>query len=61
MWQSSLKFIPDLGSKERCEQLQDEEGNQVAMFTVDKLNATDIRAQARIGICLPKSCSQDDF
>lgn len=61
MWQSSVKYLTDMGDKARCENLKDEQGNQIGQFVIMNTNVTHIRGKARQGVCLPIECTQEQI
>ena len=61
MWQSSLKYLTDMGDKSVCEGLTDEDGNRIGQFVIMNSNVTHVRGKARQGICLPIECSQEEI
>jgi len=61
MWQASLKYLTDMGSKEECEQVVDENGQRMAAYASNKSNVTDLRGIARSGYCLPIQCTQEQL
>jgi hypothetical protein len=61
MWQSSVKYLTDMGDKARCEELTDDDGNQIGQFVVMNTNITHLRGKARQAICLPIECSQEEI
>ena len=68
MWQSSFKMLTDLGNKPRCETLTyvdpitgETSDDYSATYTAIRSNVTDARGIARMGLCLPVECTQDEL
>ena len=61
MWWSSLKYATDMGSKERCQTIVDDDGNRMAIYNSNKANVTQLRGIARSGYCLPIECTMEDL
>jgi hypothetical protein len=52
----SFKDLGDLGSYDGCKELSD-----VATYTVLNMNITQLPVDIRIGLCLPKECTQEMY
>lgn len=67
MWQSSVKMLTDLGMKDPCQQqeyivypviengegFQDAQVTGMGVYSMAKMNVTDLRGIARTGFCFP--------
>lgn len=68
MWQSTGKMLTDLGIKPQCESIQKfdlvygtSSDEYASSYFAIRTNVTNARGIARIGLCLPIECTQEDL